>query len=107
MTPTEILHRIVETENNARNIYKEAVSLREDFNDGVNARIEELRKQCFAEADEKIKQAELEAVRSADAEIERLDKKLESDLASAKQQYENLQDVFIDKIFRLAVNMDA
>lgn len=107
MTPTEILHKIVETENDARAIHDEAVALQEGFQEEVRSLAEKLEKQ-YAEREEKdVSAAAAAAAAKADREIERLDKKLEEDLAAAKKRYEKHREDFVEKIFGLAVNLDA
>ena len=107
MTPMEILNMIVDSENDARDIYDEAVSLKNGFEDYVNAHINELRKKYFDEAEKEIAKAEEEEVRLADEKIEELDKKLIRDIEAARARYERVEQDVVLKIFELAVNADA
>lgn len=107
MTQTEILHRIVEAENEARTIYNEAVAIQTGFEDNIQTHIEELKKKYVQLEEGAVSDAEAKAVLEADREIERLDKKLEAELAIAKNKYETRHGGYIDKLFRLAVNLDA
>ncbi len=107
MTQTEILHRIVETENEARIIYNEAVAMQTGFEEHVQTHIEELKKKYALLEESEVSAEEDKAVSEADREIERLDKKLEAELSSAKNKYETRRSEYIDKLFRLAVNLDA
>lgn len=107
MTPTEILHKIVETENKARDIHDEAVAMQTGFSDYVQTHVEKL-KEAYAQREEKdVAAAENNAVHQADREIDRLDQKLEAELATAKNLYENHREDYVEKLFRLAVSLDA
>ena len=107
MTPTEILHKIVETENKARSIYSEAAALQEGFDDNLREHVNKLKEQYAAKEEQEVAAAEKAAVEEADKEIEKLNYKLESELTVAKSRFESQRDSYVDKIFRLAVNLDA
>ncbi len=107
MTPIEILHKIVDTENEARVIYDEAVSLRDGFDDYVRVHINQLKTEYYQQADTEIEQAEQGFIERADRELKALDEKLEAELADAKAQYESERDAVVMKIFKIAVNADA
>lgn len=107
MTPMEILHKIVETEDDAHSVYDEAVSIREGFDKYVQDHIDVIRKEHFERADKAIAAFEAEETQRADDTIKKLDEKLEADLATAKAQYEGVKDAAVLKIFKLAVGIDA
>ena len=107
MTPTEILHKIVETENEARTIYDEAVALENGFDESVRAHVDKLRDKYAAKEEAEVAAAESAAVSQADEEIRRLDQKLETELNAAKTRYEAQRGEFAEKLFRLAVSLDA
>lgn len=107
MTAIETLHIIVDADKKARSVYDEATQLRDSFNSYVEEHIEEIRKERFAEADKKIAAANEEAIKKADEAIKELDAKLDMELAAAREHYENKKDSVIDKIFKLAVDVDA
>lgn len=58
MTPMEILNMIVDSENDARDIYDEAVSMKNSFDEYVGAHIDELKRKYFDEAEKNIESAE-------------------------------------------------
>lgn len=107
MTPMEILHKIVETESNAHSVYDEAVSIREGFDKYVQDHIDVIRKDHFERADAAIAAFEAEETKRADDAIKVLDEKLVADLAAAKVRYEEAEREVVQKLFKLAVDVDA
>ncbi len=107
MTPMEILHRIVETEETARTVYQEAVGIRENFDKYVQEHIDAIRKERFRSVDKAIAEFAVTEHERADEAIVQLDEKLNSELAAAKQRYEQGKDEAVQKIFKLAVGIDA
>ena len=107
MTPVEILNKIVEAESNARSVFDEASKLKEGFDSYVNEQIEALRKQYFEKAEKAIAEAKSSEAARADAEIAELDKKLEAELATLKQFYDKEREAIVQKIFKLAVDVNA
>lgn len=107
MTPLEILSKIVDAESNARAVFDEATALKEGFDDYVNKEIDALRKQYFERAEKSIEEAKKAELSRADAELAELDKKLETELAQHKEFYEKRHEEIIEKIFKLAVAVDA
>lgn len=107
MTPMEILHKIVETEDDAHAVYDEAVSIREGFDKYVQEHIDVIRKDHFDRAEKVIASFEAEETKRSDEAIIKLDKKLEVDLAAAKVHYEGIKEAAVLKIFKLAVGTDA
>lgn len=103
----EILHKIVETEDDAHAVYDEAVSIREGFDKYVQDHIDVIKKEHYDRADKAIAAFEAEETKRAKEEIVKLDKKLEADLAAAKAHYEAVKDAAVLKIFKLAVGADA
>lgn len=107
MTPMEILNMIVDSENDARDIYDEAVSMKNSFDEYVGAHIDELKRKYFDEAEKNIEAAEKKEKDLADEKIRQLDEKLSQDLESARKRYERLEKDVVEKIFKLVVNGDA
>lgn len=107
MTPVEILNKIVDAESNARSVFDEASKLKEGFDSYVNEQIEALRKQYFEKAEKVIAEAKGSEAARADTEIAELDKKLETELATLKAFYDKEREAIVQKIFKLAVDVDA
>lgn len=107
MTPIEILHNIVDADKNARSVYEGATELRDSFYEYVAEHVEDIRKERFTEADTKIATADEDAKKKADEAISELDAKLDIELAAAREHYENKKEAVIEKIFKLAVDVDA
>ena len=107
MTPMEILHKIVETEDDAHAVYDEAVSIREGFDKYVQDHIDVIKKEHFDRAEKAIAAFDAEETKRADDAVIKLDKKLEADLAAAKTKYEAVKETAVIKIFKLAVGVDA
>lgn len=107
MTSKEILHKIVESEKNARLIYDETVALQNGFDDYIKLHINELKKKYTNEAEKEIKEFDTEEKKKADNEIKRLDDKLEANLTKAKKHYESEKSNIVNKLFNVAVNGNA
>lgn len=107
MTSIDTLHRIVETEAKARTVYSEAVSLREGFDDYVKVHLDEMKREYKARADMEIEKFRLSEKKRADEEVAALDVKLKNDLEAAAQRYQSEKELVVEKLFRLAVNIDA
>lgn len=107
MTPMEILHKIVETEDDAHAVYDEAVAIREGFDKYVQDHIDVIKKEHFDRAEKEIVSFEAEEKKRADEAIKKLDEKLVVDLAAAKTHYEGVKEAAVLKIFKLAVGADA
>ncbi|NLW64684.1 MAG: hypothetical protein GXY26_00385 [Clostridiales bacterium] len=107
MTAIEILHTIVDTDKNARSIYAGATELRDSFYAYVAEHVEYIRKERFAEADRQIAEADKNAKIKAEEAIRELDAKLCTELSEAREHYESKKDAVVEKIFKLAVDVDA
>lgn len=107
MTQMDVLRKIVEAENNARSIYNEAVSLQTGFDSYVQVRKDRLKEQYKAQSESEIAQAALSEKAQADSEIEEMDAAAEAALASAKELFEGQRQQVVDRIFKLAVEIDA
>ena len=107
MTPAEILRKIVEADKNAREVYDSATELRDGFDGYVAEHVEQLRKEYYEKADKRIADTDKKATAEADEAIADLDAKLEEELSAAKEHYVGEKDAVIDKIFNMAVNVDA
>lgn len=107
MTSKEILHKIVEAERDARLIYDETASLQEGFDDYINLHVTELRKKYSDEAEKEIAEFDAEEKRKADAEIERLENQLETDIEKAKTNYLSNKERIVDTLFGIVVNGNA
>jgi|GEM_PF-1369872 len=107
MTPMEILHKIVETEDDAHAVYDEAVSIREGFDKYVQDHIDVIRKEHFTRAEQTVVAFEAEETKRADEAVKKLDAKLEMDSEAAKVRYERAKNEAVLKLFKLAVDVDA
>lgn len=107
MTPAEILRKIVEADKNAREVYDSTTELRDGFDGYVADHVDELRKQYFDDAEKRIADADEKATAEADKYIAASDAKLERELTAAKERYVGEKDAVIDKIFHMAVDVNA
>lgn len=107
MTPTEILHEIVEAEHKAQEIYNEALRRKEGFSAYLEAKREKLRKAYFQKAEEAVAKAQKELEASADQKIAELDRKLESDLDSARRTFAANRERYVAQIFNMVVGKHA
>lgn len=107
MTPAEILLKIVEADKNARDVYDSTMELRDGFDGYVAGRVEEIRKEYFEKADERIAEAEKKIVAEADEAMAASDARLEKELSEAKTHFCNEKTAVINRIFQMAVNVNA
>lgn len=107
LTPTEILHAIVDADEKARSVQEECIKLIDGFDKYVDEKIEEIRRDAFAAAEEELTAADLEETRRADLAVQGLDRKLEEDIVAAKEHFERQKDRVVMTIFKTAVGLDA
>ena len=107
MTPMEILNKIVETEDKARSVYDEAISMREGFDTYIQDHVDVIRKEHFERADQAIAAFEANEIKLTDEAVKKLDEKLVTELAASKERYESAKDNAVQKIFKLAVDFNA
>ena len=107
MTPMEILNKIVETEDKARSVYDEAISMREGFDKYIQDHVDVIRKEHFERAEQAIAAFEVNEKKLTDDAVSKLDEKLKADLAASKKRFESSKDDAIQKIFKLAVDFNA
>lgn len=107
LTPTEILHSIVDADEMAISVQEEALKLVDGFDKYVGEKIDEARRAAFAAADEELAAADLEETRRADEAVRGLDRKLEEDILTAKERFEKEKDRVVMTIFKTAVGLDA
>lgn len=107
MTPAEILLKIVEADKNAREVYDSTMELRDGFDGYVSERVEELRKEYFEKADIRVAEAEKKAIEDADNAMAASDARLEKELADAKKHFFDEKAAVINRIFHMAVNVNA
>lgn len=107
MTPMEILNKIVETEDKARSVYDEAVSIREGFDKYIQDHVDVIRKEHFDRAETAIAAFEESEKKLTDEAIAKLNEKLVAELAVSKNRYESAKDDAVQKIFKLAVDFNA
>lgn len=107
MTSKEILHVIVECEQQARRVYDEACEKENGYDDYLTRKREELRSAAFAEADEKLAALDAEETAAASGKIAAMEKKQEQDYASANRWYQDNREGFISRLFDMVVNSDV
>lgn len=107
MTPEEILHVIVATEQSARSLYSEALQKQEGFSKYIEDKKQQLRDEFFAAADAEISEFEAREAQKAQEAIERLNEKLFLDLSRSKRRYENHRTEYAKKLFDTVVNADG
>ena len=107
MTPTEILHKIVEAEQEAHKIYNEALRRKEGFSAFLEEKRQALRKTYFLKADEAIAKAQSELESSANKKIAEMDRKTEAELNSARAAFEANKDKYVAQIFEMVVGRHA
>lgn len=106
MTPKELMRVIVQTEQEARDIYDEALQRQDGFEAGLEAEKKQLREDIFANAESEVKKAQRDAAEKADAEIARLDERLAYEMNRAKLLFESNETALMERIFRIVVGLD-
>ncbi len=107
VTSKEILHAIVEREQQARQSYDAACEKVRGYDDYIARKREELRQAAFAEADEKLAALEAEETAAASAKISEMELKQEQDYAGANRWYQDNREEFISRVFDMVVNSDV
>ena len=107
MTPMETLHEIVAAEHTAREEYDKVVRQQEGFNEFLENRTQEMRKEYFDKADAEIAETEKTAVAGADAQIRLLDQTLRSEMDTQRLRFEKNKQALADKIFDLVVGRNG
>lgn len=107
MTPVEILHKIVDADINARSVADGTQELCDGFDDYIKTHIDSLHDEIFASADAETARYEKTAVADTEKELARLDEKYGAELDAVKRRYESQRDSIVDRIFKMAVDVDA
>lgn len=107
MTSKEILHVIVEREQQARRNFDEACEKENGYDAYLARKREELRTAAFAEADEKLAALDAEESAAASGKIAAMEQKQEQDYASANKWYQDNREEFISRLFDMVVNSDV
>ena len=106
MTPLEILHEIVTTEHNARELYAAAVREKESFDEALNQKVSELRQDYFEKADGQIAAFEKCEIEAANEEIRKLDQGFDRSIAAMQEYYEANKEALARKIFNITLGKD-
>ena len=107
MTPAEILCRIVEADKSAREVLNSTTELRDGFDGYIQEHVDQIRKEQYEQADKTVAEVDKIAKADADEAIAASDAKLNKELAAATEHYCREKDAVIDKIFYMAVNINA
>jgi F0F1-type ATP synthase membrane subunit b/b' len=107
MTPAEILCKIVEADKNAREVFNSTTQLRDGFDGYIQEHLDQISKQLYEQADKRVAEADKKATEQADEAIAASDARLKNELAAATEHYCCEKDAVIDKIFHMAVNINA
>ena len=107
MTPMETLHEIVAAEHTAREEYDNVIRQQAGFDEFLEKKTEEMRREYFDKADLEISEAEKTAVIGADAQIKLLDQTLKSEMDAQRLRFEKNKQALADKIFDLVVGKDG
>ena len=107
MTPKELMRVIVRTEQEARNTYDAALAEESAFSSELEKEKAQLREEIQKKAEKKAEQIQADAAKRADAEIQRLDARLEREMNRAKDLFENNQEALMEKVFRIVVGLDG
>jgi len=107
MTPVDILHAIVTTEEQARALYSDAKESEKNLALRLESETAKLRDEIFRQADAEIAAFEKTETAKADRAIEELDSRLKQDLERAKAMFEQSKSALADKFFKNTVSADA
>ena len=107
MTPVEVLHKIVATEQTARSLYADAQEKQAGLQTFLESELARLREEIFAQADREIAEAERAETARADQAITDLDAELSAKLEQSRSSFEAHSDEYVTKLYRTVVNADA
>ncbi len=106
MTPKEMMRAIVSAENEAQEIYAEALAQKARFHADLELEQQLLHEKMMQRAREYVAQVQQEAKEHADDDIRLLESSLDTEMEQAKAQFEGSREQIIDKLFRIVVGLD-
>jgi len=107
MTPVEVLHKIVATEQTARSLYADAQEKQAGLQTLLEQEIARLREEIFAQADKEVAEADRNEVARANKAVEDLDAELNSKLEQSRSSFEAHSEEYVERLYRTVVNTDA
>ncbi|MCL1827929.1 MAG: hypothetical protein FWG32_00375 [Oscillospiraceae bacterium] len=106
MTPIEILHEIVTTEHNARQLYESAVKNRNYFKEYMNEKTAAIRHERFEEAYRRTEEFDRSETGAADEEIRQIDDQFNVNLKKYKDYFEANKEKTAKKMFDMITAQD-
>lgn len=103
MEPQEILHEIVKTDLDARELYGEAVRNREAVRESLREKAQTLKQDYYAQADRRIEAFEKNEIKKADEEVAGIDRQFESYRSAAGERFERCKEQVALKMFDIVV----
>ena len=107
MTPVEILHVIVNTEQTARSLFTRALELREGLPDFLKSERERIRAELYVAAEEDIAAFDAAEIERAYCDIAALDTQFDADEEAIRKKYLATKVIVIDTLYAFAVKPDA
>jgi hypothetical protein len=107
MTPVDILHLIVSTEQLSRSLYADAKEKEAHFAELLEIETQRLREDTFKSADAELSELDRTETKQSGKTIAELDARLRADLEKARLSFDAHKAEYIDKIFGIVVNADA
>ncbi|MCL2343332.1 MAG: hypothetical protein FWC62_05485 [Firmicutes bacterium] len=107
MTPVEVLHKIVATEQSARSLYADAQEKQAGLQTLLEEEVARLREEIFARADKEVAQANADEVARADRAVEALDAELNTKLVQSYDSFKAHSGEYVERLYRTVVNADA
>ncbi len=106
MTPKEMMRAIVSAENEAQEIYAEALAQKERFHADLEREQQQLHEKMMQRAREYVAQVQQEAKERADDDIRLLESSLDTEMEQAKARFEASREQITNKLFRIVVGLD-
>lgn len=107
MDPREILHEIVKTDSDARALYDEAVRQKNALGESLREQSEELRREYFTKADERIADFEKREIEKADMKIAEIDKEFNRSIEAYSTFFDVNKEKIALKMFNIIIGQNA
>ncbi|GHV05507.1 hypothetical protein FACS1894217_02510 [Clostridia bacterium] len=103
MEHIDLINKIIEAEERARQVAEAAKQKRENLEEDLKANTGGLRDSYFERAEARLKKVREREAALAEERITELDKTFERDEASIKAAYAKNKDVWVEKLFKMIV----
>lgn len=106
MDDMQVLHEILAAERAARETVEKARRERVDLQRSLETICRDMEREASAAAQEEIERARRDVLKEAEAALEELDRRYESELSALEERAAAGQELWAEKLFRMVVGLD-